>query len=114
MKDRWENYKKLEALSENIPEPNNCDRLFVRCLRGLRQSLANTLVKSLSCEQQIEHAERCLKLDGFNSPQKTRIGDFMLEGKSGKSKQKAIALLTGDTTESQANQSKPVGWKWFH
>lgn len=114
MNEHWENYKKLESLPDNLPAPARDRHVIAHWFKGIRQSLANSLVQNLSHERQIEHGERCLALDGANPPQKTQISEFMLAERLAKSKQAAIALLTGNAkAESQIQSGKALKWSWF-
>jgi hypothetical protein len=114
MNEHWENYKKLESLPDNLPESARDRHGISRWFKGIRQSLANTLVQNLSHERQIEHGERCLVLDGANPPQKTQISEFMLAERLAKSKQAAIALLTGNAkAKSQIQSGRVLKWSWF-
>ena len=64
---QWEQSPKIDA-----PRSRN----WFQWLRIGQASLANTLVRELSSSRQIEHLERCTKLDGTQPLPRTKINEF--------------------------------------
>jgi hypothetical protein len=94
MNCNWQNYQKLEQLPKNIVAPRSPNWLS-QFFRLGKSSLANTLVRELSLFRQVEHLERCTKLDFTQASKRTQINEFTLTEPIGAAKRSLIEALYG-------------------
>jgi hypothetical protein len=108
MQTQWELYKSLELIPDSVPEPTGRG---LPLLRFLRRSLADTQVRVLEAEYQVQHFERCFLMEKPQRSEKTQISEFLLAAPHLSQNNPLIQ----DSSEGQARSDHPQAgsWSWY-
>jgi hypothetical protein len=109
MSTQWELYKSLELIPDSVPEPT--DQGFP-LPRFLRRSLADTQVRVLDVEYQIQHFERCFLMEKPQLSEKTQISEFLLAAPH---LSQSNPLIQDSPDKGQAPSAHPEAgsWSWY-
>jgi hypothetical protein len=109
MQTQWELYKSLELIPDGIS--GLTDR-GLPLFRFFRRSLADTQVRVLDVEYQIQHFERCFLMEKPQPSTKTQISEFLLTAPQ---TSRIDALIPDASGEAQPPNDYPQAgsWSWY-